>query len=45
MLARRCFKWRNKKEHSWVCLILKTREYISKWHLYCKSLYDNMLVG
>lgn len=45
MLARRCFRWRNKKEHSWVCLILKTREYISKWHLYCKSLYDNMLVG
>jgi hypothetical protein len=45
LLAKSDYKWRVRKVHYYTSLILKTREFISKWYSANKADYDMMLAG
>ena len=45
LLAKSDYKWRARKVHYYTSLILKTREFISKWYSANKADYDMMLAG
>ncbi len=40
--AKTDYKWKRRKEYYYTCLVLKTREYISKWYSANKQEYDSM---